>query len=85
MRSLVTPMIQSCGVSHGESAISFIKPPLSDDELHIRINRAASKLPHHRAGVSATFMTEVCASPELTVFPTVSSTDTKPHSTGKPS
>lgn len=85
MRSLVTPMIQSHGVSHGESAISFIKPSRSDDELHIRINRAVSKLLHDRAGVSANFMTEVCASPELAVFPTVFSTDTNPHSIGKPS
>lgn len=60
MKSLVTPMIQSHGVSHGEPATSFIKPSLSDDELHIPINRAVSKLVHDRDGVSATPMTEVC-------------------------
>lgn len=48
----------------------------------MRINQAVLKLLHYRAGVSVTFMTEVCESPDLTVVPTVSSTDTKSCSVG---
>lgn len=75
-------MIQLHGISHGNSAISFIKPSLGDDHLHTHINQAVLRLLHERAGLTAGFMTDVYESPDWTVFPTVSSTGPNQSSIG---
>lgn len=82
MSHLVSPMIQLRSVSHGNPAISFIKPSLGDDQLHTHINQAVLKLLHERAGLTAGFMTDVYDSPDWTVFPTVSSTEPNQSSIG---
>lgn len=75
-------MIQLQGISHGLLDISFIKPTLGDDQLHTHINHAMLKLLHEKAGLTASFMTDVYESPDWTVFPTVSSTTSSRSSIG---
>ncbi|KAH8759853.1 hypothetical protein F5883DRAFT_647754 [Diaporthe sp. PMI_573] len=57
--------------------VFFIKPSLGDDQLHTHINPHVLKLLHERAGLTANFMADVYESPDWTVFPTVSSTESK--------
>lgn len=75
-------MIQLCRISHVVLDISFIKPTLGDDQLHTHINHAVLKLLHEKAGLTASFMTDVYESPDWTVFPTVSSTASNRSSIG---
>jgi hypothetical protein len=71
-------------VSHGNMVASFIKPSLGDDQLHTHINPHVLKLLHERAGLTANFMADVYESPDWTVFPTVSSTESKSSLVGMP-
>lgn len=75
-------MIQLYRISQIVLDISFIKPTLGDDQLHTHINDAVLKLLHEKAGLTASFMTDVYESPDWTVFPTVSSTASNRSSIG---
>lgn len=69
--------------SCGSFMTSFIKPSTGDDQLHTHINQTVLKLLHERAGLTASFMTDVYESPDWTVFPTMSSAESNQSLTGK--